>query len=183
MTLPDFTPDAPKSTIIHHSFGNGSVLANTETRTIEFRNCHVPRGFLTKKQPEFVCTLDDVTHAYDVPGRYGNSSTVICTTTGKAVVPMRGNEYRRLREWFVVVLPQEHPSFAKYIVFSIPGVLLGLTLSLSYAMATGWWSEPGLLVILTVFGVLSAMHSARRWYRTRAEIVERHNSNEDASKY
>jgi uncharacterized membrane protein len=174
MTCPASAPDTPKSTTIHHSFGNGGVIADTDTGTIEFRYCFVPRGFLTNKQPSFVCTLDDVTHVYDVPGRRGYGTTVICTTTGKAVVPMQGKGYRRLREWFVVVLPQEHPSVAKYIAFSIPGILIGLALSLAYAMTTGWWSTLGLLVILTVLGISSAIYFARRWYRIRADIVEQY---------
>lgn len=125
---PDVSPDAIPYLC---SVGNRSaeVLVDVEDGRVHFRNCHVPRGFLTSVQPWFDCPSKELKGIHSFTHR-GVTTLTIVTGHGKAVIPVAGAGYSELHEVLKQLVPHTSPGFSTdhplIGMVYLAGALLGL---------------------------------------------------------
>jgi hypothetical protein len=111
------------------------VVVDRDTGLIEFRHCHVPRRFLARAQPSYLCSAADIKATYFTP-RFRNSpgGLTVVTSTGKAFISERGSSFAELREWFAEAVPTNQPGLstdnpamlAVYLFGAIVGFFVGV---------------------------------------------------------
>jgi len=129
------------------------VLVDRDAGLIEFRHCHVPRRFLARAQPSFLCSTTDIKAVHFTP-RFRNSpgGLTVVTTSGKAFIAETGSSFAELREWFAEAVPTNQPDFSTdnpmmgfvYLFGALVGLFAGVFLSRNAGNTA--------LVVATVFG-------------------------------
>ena len=129
------------------------VLVDRDAGLIEFRHCHVPRRFLARAQPSFLCSTTDIKAVHFTP-RFRNSpgGLTVVTTSGKAFIAETGSSFAELREWFAEAVPTNQPDFSTdnpmmgfvYLFGALVGLFAGVFLSRNAGNTA--------LVVITVFG-------------------------------
>ncbi len=152
-------PDIPERALTYMFPGipkSGVVFVDTDDGLIHFKDCHVPRKFLSSAQAWYSCPIGDLkgVHVF----RYRGESLTVVTPTGKALIPATGDKYPELRKTLTGLVPHSQPGFSTdhpmMGMVYVAGALLGLFAGVFLTPRNAGDSTLGLFVLTgTIFGV------------------------------
>jgi len=109
------------------------VILDRETGTIHFRNCHVPRGFLTSADAWFSCRVDELNGVHLFRNRRSTTLTIV-TPRGRAEIPSTGEGYQELHAALAERVRGTRPGYSAdhpmmgmtYVAGAIVGLFAGV---------------------------------------------------------
>ncbi|QDU40854.1 hypothetical protein Mal4_52170 [Maioricimonas rarisocia] len=135
-------PDRPEfgSDAIHYVGQVGlktvEVILDWKSRAIHFRDCHVPRGFLTSAQPWFSCSVDELKGVHVFAHERSTTLTIV-TAEGRAEIPSTGDGFPELHAELNELVPGTRPGFSAdhpmmgvaYVAGAVVGLFAGVLLA------------------------------------------------------